>query len=160
MGRGRCSPSPASFRRFANPSLRLVSERGTRHKRTPPCVQSRLALRSFVPRPTFVCASSHVRLCLVPRSLTRIRGVARHIGQRGWMGRGEEKKSRRSKWGLNVCSFMLSRCSKLFYTISRCHFHIESTFSRRICSLRPRSHSPLCFLTRRKHLRPDNALSM
>ena len=160
MGRGRCSPSPASFRRFANPSLRLVSERGTRHKRTPPCVRSCLALRSFVPRPTFVCASSHVRLCLVPRSLTRIRGVARHIGQRGWMGRGEEKKSRRSKWGLNVCSFMLSRCSKLFYTISRCHFHIESTYSRRICSLRPRSHSPLCFLTRRKHLRPDNALSM
>ena len=54
----------------------------------------------------------------------------------------------------------ISRCSKLFYTISRCHFHIESTFSRRICPLRPRSHSPLCSLTRRKHLRPDNALSM
>ena len=54
----------------------------------------------------------------------------------------------------------ISRCSKLFYTISRCHFHIEITFSRRICSLRPRSHSPLCSLTRRNHLRPDNALSM
>ena len=38
----------------------------------------------------------------------------------------------------------ISRCSKLFYIISRCHFHIESTFSRYICSLRPRSHSPLC----------------
>ena len=24
---------------------------------------------------------------------------------------------------------MISRCSKLFYTISRCYFHIESTFS-------------------------------
>ena len=55
---------------------------------------------------------------------------------------------------------LLSRCSKLFYTISRCHFHIESTFSRRICVLRLRSHSPLCSLTRRKHLRPDNVLSM
>ncbi len=28
-----------------------------------------------------------------------------------------------------LLSSTLSRCSKLFYTISRCYFHIESTFS-------------------------------
>ena len=67
----------------------------------------------------------------------------------------------RAKFEARMMRFIsISRCSKLFYTISRCHFHIESTFSRRICPLRPRSHSPLCSLTRRKHLRPDNALSM
>ncbi len=62
--------------------------------------------------------------------------------------------------GIKMQRLWVSRCSKLFYTISRCHFHIESTFSRRICPLRLRSHSPLCSLTRREHLRPDNALSM
>nr|DAJ59917.1 MAG TPA: hypothetical protein [Caudoviricetes sp.] len=37
------------------------------------------------------------------------------------------------------------------------HFQCKNNFEH---LLRPRSHSPLCSLTRRKHLRPDNALSM
>ena len=75
-------------------------------------------------------------------------------------GQGSSPHSHQAHKLFEMPHHILSRCSKLFYTISRCHFHIESTFSRYICSLRPRSHSPLCSLTRRKHLHPDNALSM
>ncbi|CDA44414.1 unknown [Prevotella sp. CAG:5226] len=65
----------------------------------------------------------------------------------------------------------ISRCSKLFNTISRYHFHIESTFSSTFVSFslgHIARYDPLRFpryrgtetLTRRKHLHPDNALSM
>ena len=62
------------------------------------------------------------------------------------------ENDQKERWRLNF----ISRCSKLFYTISRCSFHIENI--GRICFLRFQSHSPLCSFSRRKQLHPDNAL--
>ena len=71
-----------------------------------------------------------------------------------------------------ICGFWvtISRCSKSFYTFSRCYFHIESTFLSASVSFvlsHIARHIPPQFARyrdwnphRRERLHPDNALSM